>query len=130
MYDPCTDYDNNYEECSQHAECKWFNTGNTRWQGRNIPTIVWVVWIIINIGFLAIILSFLAYGTWQKKSKIINLAIVFFALDIVTRYIGFIMDLWGYTSLSIIFITGGIVLLLGGWLIEKWRRKLIEKAAK
>ena len=38
------------------------------------------------------------------------------------------MDFWGYTSLALIFITGGIVLLGGGFLIEKWRRNLMAKS--
>lgn len=88
---------------------------------------LWALWIFINLIFILIILAAIVYGTWQKFSKIINLGIIFFALDIITRYIGFIMDLWGYTSLSIIFITGGIILLGGGWFIEKWRRNLILK---
>ncbi len=53
---------------------------------------------------------------------------MFFALDIATRYIGFMIDFWGYTSLSILFISGGIILLVGGWLFEKWRRTLIARA--
>ena len=39
----------------------------------------------------------------------------------------FVFDFWGYTSLSVLFIIGGIILILGGWLIEKWRRKLLEE---
>ncbi len=125
-YDLCSDYNNKFEACKGEKECKWrtndFNFGND-----DVPIIVWTIWIIINIALIMIILTFIAYGTWLKLPKIINLAIIFFALDIVTRYIGFMMDLWGYTSLSIIFITGGSILLIGGWLIEKWRRKLIER---
>lgn len=89
---------------------------------------LWALWILVNIVFILLILAVIFYGTWQKLPKLINMGITFFSLDIITRYIGFIMDLWGYTSLSVIFITGGIVLLGGGWLIEKWRRNLITKA--
>ena len=88
---------------------------------------LWAIWIFANIIFIGLILAVIFYGTWQRLPKLINLGIVFFALDIITRYIGFIMDLWGYTSLSVIFITGGVILLFGGWFIEKWRRNLIMK---
>ncbi|MBI2101269.1 hypothetical protein HYT53_01550 [Candidatus Woesearchaeota archaeon] len=86
------------------------------------------VWIFSNTIFIGIILAIIGYGTWQKIPKIINLGILFFAVDIITRYIGFIMDYWGYTSLAIIFISGGLILLAGGYGIEKWRRSLISKA--
>lgn len=127
-YDQCVNYNNNYKGCAQQPQCKWRSTDS--WFGRNkqIPLVVWAIWLIINIVFILIILAIIGYGSWLKLPKIINLGIVFFALDIVTRYIGFIMDFWGYTSLSIIFITGGGILLVGGWLIERWRKKLIKKA--
>ena len=89
---------------------------------------LWALWIFANIIFILLILGIIGYGTWQKLPKIINLGIGFFALGVITRYIGFVIDLWGYTSLSIIFIAGGIILIAGGWFIEKWRRKLVEKA--
>ena len=93
-----------------------------------VSTSLWAVWIFSNIILILLIVGIIFYGTWQKLPKLINLGIVFFGLDIITRYLGFIMDLWGYTSLSVIFITGGIVLLAGGWLVEKWRRNMINKA--
>ena len=92
-----------------------------------VSTSLWAIWIFANVVFILIILAVIFYGTWQRLPKLINLGIFFFSLDIITRYIGFVMDLWGYTSLSIIFITGGIVLIAGGWLVEKWRRNLISK---
>lgn len=92
-----------------------------------VSTALWAMWIFVNITFILAILGIIFYGTWQKLPKIINLGVIFFGLDVITRYVGFIMDLWGYTSLSVIFITGGIVLLAGGYFIEKWRRNLITK---
>lgn len=58
----------------------------------------------------------------------INLGIIFFALEIVSRYIGFIMGHWGYIALSAAFIIGGIILLVGGYFVEKLRRKLVAQA--
>lgn len=87
----------------------------------------WFVWIFSNLIFLTLILIIISYGTLHKLPRIINLGIFFFTIDIIARYIGFIMDFSGYTSLSIIFITGGILLIFGGWGIEKWRRNLIAK---
>ena len=92
-----------------------------------VSTSLWGLWIFANVVFILIILAVIFYGTWRRLPNLINVGIGFFALDIITRYLGFILDLWGYTSLSIIFITGGIVLIAGGWLVEKWRRNLISK---
>jgi len=94
----------------------------------NVSLAVWAVWIFSNVIFLILIIGIIGYGTWQKLPNVINLGIFFFSLDILTRYIGFIMDFWGYTSLALIFISGGIILLGGGFLIEKWRRNLVIKS--
>ncbi|GEM_PF-3942335 len=94
----------------------------------NVSLGLWGVWLFSNIIFLIMIIGIIGYGTWQKLPNVINLGIFFFSLDILMRYIGFIMDFWGYTSLALIFITGGIVLLGGGFLIEKWRRNLVTKS--
>ncbi|MBI1935356.1 DUF2157 domain-containing protein [Candidatus Woesearchaeota archaeon] len=91
-------------------------------------TKLWALWTTINIVFILLILAVIFYGTWQRLPKLINLGIVFFALDIITRYMGFVMDLWGYTSLSVIFIIGGGILLVGGWFIERWRKNLVMRA--
>ena len=94
----------------------------------NVSLALWGVWIFSNVIFLILIIGIVGYGTWQKLPNVINLGIFFFSLDILTRYIGFIMDFWGYTSLALIFISGGIILLGGGFLIEKWRRNLVAKS--
>ncbi|MBI2138234.1 hypothetical protein HYU13_01470 [Candidatus Woesearchaeota archaeon] len=126
--DKCQEFQNEYGICNTQPTCQW-STGFNRWEGNpaKFPPILWAVWIIINIAFIGIILAVIGYGTSEHLPKIINLGIIFFALDVITRYVGFIMDLWGYTSLAVIFITGGIILVFGGWGIEKWRRKLVGK---
>ena len=123
--DKCEQFNDDISGCNAQANCQW-STGYRRSSGQKIPMVLWAVWILINIAFIGIILAVIGYGTWQNLPKIINIAIIFFALDIITRYIGFIMDLWGYTSLAVIFITGGVILVFGGWGIEKWRRKLVS----
>ena len=132
-YDSCSTYINDFDTCREHSECKWdaggyFFGGYAR--GRSTPLVMWAVWIVMNIAFIGLILAVLGYGTWMGLNYIINIGIFFFALDIITRYVGFIMDLWGYTSLALIFISGGVVLLVGGWGIEKWRRTLISRSEK
>ncbi len=126
--DPCIDH-NSEKSCSEQSICIWY-TGSYGifGGGESYPVMAWVVWIGINLFFISLIISIIGYGTWQKMLSLINLGIIFFVLDVITRYIGFILDLRGYVGLSVFFIIGGVLLLGGGWLVEKWRKKLIAKA--
>tara|TARA_Y100000310_G_scaffold336626_1_gene421686 strand:+ start:250 stop:1752 length:1503 start_codon:yes stop_codon:yes gene_type:complete len=123
----CEVNNNDRKSCLSEDSCKWRPNYYTR-GGSNIPGSLWAIWIIDNIIFILIILGVIGYGTHYGAPKIVNLGIGFFALDIITRYLGFIFNFWGYTSLSLVFISGGIVLIVGGWLIERWRRKLVTEA--
>lgn len=115
--------------CESNSSCKWgpYNNYYNKSSGRGEPLNVMLFWIFTNIIFLALIILFIFYATIEKDQTLINIGIIFFALDIVTRYIGFIVDYAGYLSLSIFFITGGVILVAGGYFIEKWRRNLISK---
>ena len=86
---------------------------------------MWAIWILANITLIGTILATVGYGTAEGKNSIINLAIAFFALFVITRYVGFVINLSGYLGLSVVFIIGGIILILGGIFIEKWRRTLV-----
>jgi len=124
----CEEHTNQHAECLADDSCRWQAGFPYRLaKGQSVPLSLWSLWIVFNIIFLGLILAVIGYGTVQKSAKMINLGIIFFSLDIVSRYIGFMMDFWGYTSLSIVFITGGALLLVGGWLIERWRRNLVAK---
>ncbi len=87
-----------------------------------------IVWSFSNIILILFILAVIGYGTWQKNPGLVNLGIAFFVIDIISRYIGFVAYFQGYLSMSLIFIMGGLLLIVGGFLIEKWRRKLIARA--
>lgn len=118
------------ETCASNNLCSWkayssFGMFGTK---TSTPLSLWAIWIFANLVLLVVILGVIFYGTWQRLPRIVNIGIAVFSLDIITRYIGFIMDLRGYMSLSLIFITGGIILLLGGWLVERWRRTLVRQA--
>ena len=92
-----------------------------------ISPLLLILWLVNNIVFIMVILSVIGYGVHYKSPKIVNLAVLFFVLDIITRYIGFIIDLGGQMGFAVISIIGGLILLFGGWAIEKWREKLIKK---
>ena len=92
-----------------------------------ISPLLLILWLVNNIIFIMVILSVIGYGVHYKSSKIVNLAVLFFVLNIITRYIGFIIDLGGQIGFAVLSIIGGLILLFGGWAIEKWREKLIKK---
>ena len=83
---------------------------------------------MLALNGLSVILAVIGYGVKYKSSKIVNLGILFFIIDIITRYIGFWMDLGGQVGFAVMAIIGGIILIIGGWSIEKWRKGLIQKS--
>ena len=126
--DPCVSF-NSEKSCSQQSICNWYSQSYGGFGNNgNYPISLWALWIIVNLFFIGLIIGIIGYGTWQKMPSLINLGIVFFALDIITRYIGFILDFRGYVGLSVFFIIGGVLLLGGGWLVERWRKKLLASA--
>ncbi|OIO81042.1 hypothetical protein AUJ84_01725 [Candidatus Pacearchaeota archaeon CG1_02_32_132] len=124
----CGQYDNNRDSCLSQNYCGW--TVSRGGVGRDAPLGLWLLWIFANIMLLLVILAVIGYGVWRHSPRLVNLGISFFVLGIITRYIGFIMDYWDYGGLSLLFIVGGIILIVGGWLIERWRRNLVKKAEK
>lgn len=86
------------------------------------------LWLIENVVFILVILAIIGYGTRYKSEQLVNLGIIFFIIDLITRYIGIAMDLKGSLAISVMAILGGVLLILFGWLIEKWRKNLLEKA--
>lgn len=123
----CEKYTDDRTSCTIRDECSW---SPQYWGNNTLSGTEWAIWIIGNLVLLGMILLTLGHGTRFNNPALVNLGISFFALDIITRYIGFIMDLEGYYFLSILFISGGVLLLVGGWLLEKWRKSLLEKAGK
>jgi len=123
LYEQCRALSNNHNACTDNNFCDW--RAGYSWRTENTPPILWFAWIWASIILVFVILAVIAYGTKHRQTNIINIGIAFFALMVITRYIGFMIDLWGYTSLALVFITGGGILLFGGWAIEKWRRKLL-----
>lgn len=104
-------------------EVRWYGGGG-------LSAGLFFFWILYNILFIFVILSVIGYGTRYQSSDLVNLSIAFFGLDILTRYIGFIQDLGGQVGFAVMSIIGGVILIFGGWFIEKWRRRLITLTEK
>lgn len=80
-----------------------------------------------NISLLSLIGAMIYTGIKRLGSAgMINVAIVFFVLDIIFRYFDFF-----YTMMdrSVFFLSGGVVLMVAGALAERGRRKMIDGMA-
>ncbi len=95
--------------------------------GQSMSPGFWALWLFDNALFILVILGVIGYGTRYKSSQIINLGIMFFALDIITRYIGFALDFGGQLGFAFMSIVGGIILIFGGLFIERWRRSILRQ---
>lgn len=87
----------------------------------------WIIPIIINIIFALLIIGVIILGYIYRKAFMINIGLVFFVLDVVSRYFDFF---WKLLDRSIFFIIGGITLIAGSIILERTRRKMIADIKK
>lgn len=83
--------------------------------------------LIYNLLLFLLIVGLVFLGYFEKRNFLINIALLFFAIDVITRYFDFF---WEYLPKSIFFIVGGLILMYGGFLIERARRKIIKKISQ
>ena len=118
--------------------------GFNRWElSRPIMTIAWVLssvclagiaGIFLNrIGVMGAVILFktllftatlwlIARGYQLQHRTMVNIGFVFFALGLVALYFD---TFWTYMSRSFALMTGGVLLLLGGYILERQRRRLL-----
>jgi uncharacterized membrane protein len=80
--------------------------------------------LVFNVVLLAAVLWAVVLGIWTRQEPLINLALVFFAIQVLARYFDFFFALF---DRSLVFIGAGVLLLGGGWLIDRSRRLLIAR---
>ena len=78
--------------------------------------------VLFNALLLAGVIGLVFAGYFWRREAFINIAIVFFGLGIVTRY--FELS-WGLLDRSVIFILAGLILIGGGFLLERGRSRMI-----
>lgn len=76
-----------------------------------------------NILLFAAVMAFIAAGYSTGETPLINIGLVFFVADVIARYFDFF---WDMLDKSVFFIVGGLLLLIGGTLLERQRRKVIS----
>ncbi len=80
-----------------------------------------------NLIFALAVLIVLFLGYLREFPVYVNVALLFFVLDIFVRYFDFF---WELLPRSLFFIIGGLILLTGGVLLERKRRKILGSFRK
>jgi len=78
--------------------------------------------LIANILFALGVIGLIVLGYIRRYPSYINIGLLFFVLDLVARYFDFF---WKLLPRSLFFIIGGLILLLGGVMLERKRRKVL-----
>ena len=68
----------------------------------------------------------IAWGLYEQRKERVNFGIAGFALSVLAFYFSSVMDKLG-RSTSLIML--GVLFLLGGWYLEKTRRRLVARVA-
>jgi len=87
--------------------------------------------LFFNILFALEIFGLIILGFVRRYPTYVNIGLLFFSLDVFARYFDFF---WELLPRSLFFIFGGLLLLFGGIILERKRRKIlasfhIEEAA-
>lgn len=80
--------------------------------------------VVFNLLFLVGAIGLLFLGYMRGQELLVNLAVLFFALQVFARYFEF-----GFTLLdrSMVFVGAGVILLAGGFLMERGRRRMVNQ---
>lgn len=125
-YRICTEHNNKKESCVDQKLCRWTPSFYFWDMHEGLPTSIWLLWIVNNVAFIGFIVLMLWYGQRVGSTKIVNLSLFAFIIEVITRYIGFWFDFRGYFAFGVLAIIGGLLLIFGAWFIPKWRKKLIK----
>ena len=81
---------------------------------------------VIGFNLLLVLLIFgsIVLGIVNKREALVNVGIVFFVIDLSTRYIELTVDM---LDTSLAFIVGGLLLLGVGYTMERARRRLLRQ---
>jgi uncharacterized membrane protein len=77
--------------------------------------------ILFNLAFFAGIIWLIYAGVHGADRFTVNLSFAFFAIALLSRYLD---TFWTLMGRSYFFMVGGVLLLAGGYLLERQRRRL------
>jgi len=79
--------------------------------------------VLFNVLLFAGTVGLVALGVQQRNELLVNMGLAAFVIHVLTRY----FDLFfSAMNRSLFFILGGVLLLGGGWLLERNRRRWIR----
>jgi uncharacterized membrane protein len=78
--------------------------------------------LVFNVVLLAAVVWAIVLGVWSRREALINIGLAFFVLLVVARYFDFFFS---FMDRSLAFIAGGLLLMGGGYLLERSRRRLL-----
>lgn len=78
--------------------------------------------VLFNALLSLTLLGLLAAGYLRRQEGLVNLALFFIAILVITRYFEYGLSL---LNSSAVFTGAGLLLLLGGFLLEWWRRRIV-----
>lgn len=96
-------------------------TADSRWNFTS-PAVIYYA-ILFNLVSFALIIGTILVGYFNAEPAFIYIGLVFFVINLITRYCEYG---WGMMERSLFFIGGGIILLVGGFYLERLRRKLLQ----
>jgi len=95
--------------------------------GNTFGPITWPFKLLANAVLFSSLIAVIYSGARRLESAIaVNLATVFFAIAVLTRYFD---TFFAMMNRSIFFILGGLILLVGGYLLEQQRRTFVREIA-
>lgn len=76
--------------------------------------------ILLGVTLLGLLVS----GYLRGREAWVNIALALISIDVFARYLEYS---WGLLDRSFIFVVAGVILLLGGFLIERGRREMLDR---
>ncbi len=77
--------------------------------------------IIVNLLLFSLVIGLICSGLAEQNHFYVNTAFVIFTITLMSRYFD---TFWNLMDRSLFFIVGGLVLIFGGYWLEKKRRQL------
>lgn len=81
-------------------------------------------YLLFNFIMLAVIICFAYIGLKTRKKSLVDLAILSFSILLLMRYFDYF---WDFMDKSLFMLLAGVLLLGGGYLLEKKRRELLKQ---
>ena len=79
--------------------------------------------VVFNVVLLLSTVGLVALGYRRGEQAFVNVALAFFGIGVITRY--FEVS-WGLAHSAAIFVGAGLLLLAGGYLLERARRRVLQ----